>query len=134
MKSLRSTWLVGVGVYEIQLRIECRYKPSCQTQDYIDISLRYLEYLPWAGSFPLHIFCKHSWADCLTARAVFSALRVHALSQRNWYLTLFTFVWGMIAFPLDYYVSRGLPPCLLCVVSRRTRERSIVGSISKTRT
>ncbi|KAM5539501.1 hypothetical protein V8D89_006953 [Ganoderma adspersum] len=56
--------------------------PGCQTQDYIDISLRYLEYLPWA---------------------VFSALRVHALSQRNWYLTSFTFVWAMVAFPLDYY-------------------------------
>ena len=46
------------------------------------------------------------FADCLAAGAVFSALRVHALSQRNWYLSSFTFFWAVLAFPIDYYVSR----------------------------
>ena len=47
--------------------------------------------------------------------AVFSALRVHALSQRNWYLTSFTFFWSFLAFPVDYYVSR-IVTFLVCTV------------------
>ncbi|KAM5539505.1 hypothetical protein V8D89_006957 [Ganoderma adspersum] len=56
--------------------------PDCRAQYYVDAGGRYLQYLPWA---------------------VFSALRVHALGQRNWFLTVFTFFWAVLAFPLDYY-------------------------------
>lgn len=42
-------------------------------------------------------------------RAVFSALRVYALSQRNWFLTATTFFGSMLAFPLEYYVSQNKP-------------------------
>ncbi|TBU24074.1 hypothetical protein BD311DRAFT_672579, partial [Dichomitus squalens] len=50
---------------------------------YLDYGTRYLEYLPWA---------------------VFSALRVYALSHKNWPLSAFVFFWSVLAFPLDYYV------------------------------
>ena len=40
--------------------------------------------------------------------AVFSALRVYALSRRSWFLSVFTFILAVLAFPLDYYVR----PCL----------------------
>ena len=46
------------------------------------------------------------FADCSAVGAVFSALRVHALSQRNWYLSSFTFFWAVLAVPIDYYVGR----------------------------
>ncbi|KAI1794903.1 hypothetical protein LXA43DRAFT_1091493 [Ganoderma leucocontextum] len=51
-------------------------------QYYVDTGMRYLQYLPWAA---------------------FSALRVYALSQRSWFLSAFTFIWAVLAFPLDYY-------------------------------
>lgn len=37
---------------------------------------------------------------------VFSALRVYALSQKNWFLASFTFFWAILAMPIDYYVRR----------------------------
>ncbi|PIL22788.1 hypothetical protein GSI_15483 [Ganoderma sinense ZZ0214-1] len=51
-------------------------------QYYIDMGIRYFQYLPWA---------------------VFSALRVFALGHRNWLLSGLTFFWSMLAFPLDAY-------------------------------
>ncbi|KAM5539500.1 hypothetical protein V8D89_006952 [Ganoderma adspersum] len=59
--------------------------PACRLQSWIEIGIKYFEYLPWAGS------------------VFFSALRVHALSQKNWFMTTFTFFWSVLAFPLDYY-------------------------------
>ena len=41
------------------------------------------------------------------AWAVFSALRVYALSHRNKLLTGTTFFWSVIAFPIEYYVSHN---------------------------
>ncbi|TBU41593.1 hypothetical protein BD309DRAFT_867975 [Dichomitus squalens] len=50
----------------------------------VDIGIRYMEYLPWA---------------------VFSALRVYALSHKNWALSVFTFFCSVIALPLNYYAT-----------------------------
>ncbi|KAM5539139.1 hypothetical protein V8D89_007196 [Ganoderma adspersum] len=59
--------------------IEYQCQASCRLQSLIELGIRYFEYFPWA------------------------ALRVHALGQKNWFLTTFTFFWSVLAFPVDYY-------------------------------
>ena len=58
-------------MYPFGVTMEIEYTStfySCNSVVRFGATLQILEYLPWAGSFLLHIFCKHSWADCLTAR------------------------------------------------------------------
>ncbi|KAM5539138.1 hypothetical protein V8D89_007195 [Ganoderma adspersum] len=62
--------------------IEYQCQASCQQQSWASIGIKYFQYFPWA---------------------VFSALRVHALSQKIWFLTTFTFFWSVLAFPIGYY-------------------------------
>ncbi len=57
------------------------------------------------GRFVTYHYFSRVNAESHTTIAVFSALRVHALSQKNWFLTAFTFFWSVLAFPIDYYVS-----------------------------
>ncbi|TBU65274.1 hypothetical protein BD310DRAFT_953487 [Dichomitus squalens] len=56
--------------------------PVCQVQNYFNIGIRYLQYLPWA---------------------VFSALRVYALSRKHWGLSGVTFFSLVLALALNYY-------------------------------
>ncbi|TBU35432.1 hypothetical protein BD311DRAFT_647831, partial [Dichomitus squalens] len=65
-------------------------------QNYISLATRYLQYLPWA--------------------AVFSALRVYALSRKHWGLSGVTFFSLVLALPLNYYVTATTPTVLSLIV------------------
>ncbi|KAI1794918.1 hypothetical protein LXA43DRAFT_994885 [Ganoderma leucocontextum] len=73
---------LGLGYFRCQ-SFPLSLVSRCRTQYYIDIATRYLQYLPWA---------------------VFSTLRVYALSRKSWFWSAFTFLWSILPIPLDYYV------------------------------
>ncbi|KAM5540064.1 hypothetical protein V8D89_006204, partial [Ganoderma adspersum] len=66
----------------VHFRTETVPYPVCKSRYILDIVLRNIGYLPWA---------------------MFSALRVYALSFKCWPLAAFVFFWSILPIPLNYY-------------------------------
>ncbi|KAI1789125.1 hypothetical protein LXA43DRAFT_974446 [Ganoderma leucocontextum] len=82
VRYLAIAYYVGLVYYRTIIR---PYPPiRCKFGYVFNMVLRYLEYLPWA---------------------IFSALRVYALSFKCWPLGAFVFFWSIIPLVLNYYVS-----------------------------